>query len=178
MNMPNLASWNSWRAFKFSGVGWYVDCADAAKLEKHASARTRNFFKQKLRRVIFLTPMEFSHGHSTTETHYEGFGRYFQTEREVSADEVELTAARTASTVLRLGEREQTGSVAEASPARRSAWQRQPPKSCARRSQDLHGSCIQDSPRNLLKALPASQISRNDFSFTLSNCMPGMTAAA
>src|SRR5882724_9144448 len=69
MNMPNLASWNSWRAFKFSGVGWYVDCADAAKLEKHASARTRNFFKQKLRRVIFLTPMEFSHGHSTTGTH-------------------------------------------------------------------------------------------------------------
>src|ERR1051325_10393312 len=84
MNMPNLESWNSWRAFKFSGVGWYADCACAAKLEKHASTRIRKVFKQKLRRVIFLTPMEFSRGHSTTETRYEGFGRYFRSEENTS----------------------------------------------------------------------------------------------
>src|SRR5215475_9858299 len=82
------------------------------------------------------------------------------------------------STDERLGEREQTGSVAAASPASNKAWQRQPPKSCERRSQDLQGSCIQDSPRNFWKASLASQISRNGFSFTFSNRRPGMTAAA
>ena len=60
----------------------------------------------------------------------------------------------------RLGEREQTGSVAAGSLARSRAWQRQPPKSRVRRSQDLQGSCIQDSPRNFWKASEFSQISR------------------
>src|SRR5262245_18047517 len=77
-----------------------------------------------------------------------------------------------------MGEREQTGSVAEALPASKRAWQRQPPKSCARRSQDLHGSGIQDSPRNFSNAALDSHISRRDFFFTFSNCNPGMTTAA
>jgi len=102
MNMPNLAY------LEFPGAlsnfrSWLVrDCADCCETGKNTPARGQETsFKQKLRRVIFLTPMEFSHGHSTTETHYEGFGRYFQDRKGISADEVELTAARTASTVLR-----------------------------------------------------------------------------
>src|SRR5882672_3552744 len=88
------------------------------------------------------------------------------------------TDLRIASTFPRSGESVQTGSVAAASPARSKAWQRQPPKSCERRSQDLQGSCIQDSPRNFLKASLCSQISRSDCSFTFSNDNPGMTLAA
>ena len=64
-----------------------------------------------------------------------------------------------ASTLGRLGEREQTGSVAAGSPARSRAWQRQPPKSMVRRSQVLQGSCIQDSPRNFSKVAECCQIS-------------------
>src|SRR5262249_4129443 len=82
------------------------------------------------------------------------------------------------STIERLGESEQTGSVAAGSPASNRAWQRQPPKSCARRSQDLHGSAIQASPRNSWKASLVSQIARSDFSLMFSNRRPGITAAA
>src|SRR5579862_7220254 len=71
----------------------------------------------------------------------------------------ELISVRMASILGRLGERVQTGSVAAASPARSMAWQRHPAKSMVRRSQDLHGSCIQDSPRNFWKASLERQIS-------------------
>src|SRR5260221_13848461 len=89
-----------------------------------------------------------------------------------------LIAARIASTLARVGAREQTGSVAVASPASNMAWQRQPPKSTWRRSQDLQGSCIQSSPRNFWNAGELSQISLSDFSFTFSNWIPGITLAA
>ncbi len=68
-------------------------------------------------------------------------------EGEASPTPTELVAFRMASTLGRCGDSEQTGSVAAASAARRKAWQRQPPKSKARRSQVLQGSCIQASPR-------------------------------
>src|SRR5262249_33448232 len=113
---------------------------------------------------------------STTRCCYAGLGRYIKSIL-TGASEAE-TVRTMESTIERLGEREQTGSVAEASPARRSAWQRQPPKSCVRRSQDLHGSCIQDSPRNFWNASLEFQISRSDSSFTFSKRKPGMTAAA
>src|SRR3984957_11374426 len=90
----------------------------------------------------------------------------------------ELMAVRTASILGRFGERVQTGSVAAASPARSRAWQRQPPKSMVRRSQVLHGACIQDSPRNFWKASLEGQISAMVWSFTLANCRPGMILAA
>src|SRR5207248_10312803 len=83
-----------------------------------------------------------------------------------------------ASTLGRCGASEQTGSVAEASPASNNAWQRHPPKSCARRSQDLQGSCIHSSPRNFWKASEFSQISHTLRVFTFSNFKPGMTVAA
>src|ERR1700739_1706680 len=92
--------------------------------------------------------------------------------------DVSAIAERTASTFARCGETEQTGSVAAAFPASTKAWQRQPPKSTERRSQDLQGSCIQSSPRNLWNASLFRQISARDFSFTFSNCKPGITAAA
>src|SRR5258706_5372415 len=90
----------------------------------------------------------------------------------------DVTDLRIASTVPRSGESEHTGSVAAASRARSIAWQRQPPKSCELRSQDLQGSCIQDSPRNLWNASLWSQMSRRGFSLTFSNRRPGMTLAA
>jgi hypothetical protein len=46
------------------------------------------------------------------------------------------------------GRSSQTGSVALASPVKRKAWQRHPPKSSLRRSQERQGSGIQASPRN------------------------------
>ncbi len=78
-----------------------------------------------------------------------------------------------ASTLGRLGDSEQTGSVAAASPASRRAWQRQPPKSRVRRSQVLQGACIQSSPRNFWNAGEVSQISRRLLSFTLANSQAG-----
>ena len=51
----------------------------------------------------------------------------------------------------RCGESEHTGSVAAASCASRNAWQRQPPKSCSRRSQLRQSSGIQSTPRIFLK---------------------------
>src|SRR5882724_4968647 len=86
--------------------------------------------------------------------------------------------ARIASTLVRVGAREQTGSVAVGSPVSDMAWQRQPPKSRWRRSQDLQGSCIQSSSRNFWNAGEFSQISVSDFSFTFSNWIPGITPAA
>src|SRR4051794_6295726 len=89
-----------------------------------------------------------------------------------------LTLARIVSTFGRLGESEQTGSVAAGSPANNKAWQRQPPKSMERRSQDLQGSCIQSWPRNFWNAAEFSQISRRLCCFTLLNCRPGIIFAA
>ena len=75
--------------------------------------------------------------------------------------------ARIASTMPRCGESEQTGSVAAASCASRKAWQRQPPKSCARRSQVRQRSGIQSSPRNFWNASEFSQISRSERFFDI-----------
>src|SRR5262249_554088 len=94
------------------------------------------------------------------------------------SDEEELTAARMASTLGRLGLSEQTGSVALASFASASAWQRQPPKSCSRRSQDLQGSCLQDCPRDFSKGVEVARDSARLWSLTLANVRPGMTFAA
>src|SRR6267154_2687824 len=111
---------------------------------------------------------------------YVGLGRYSQSA--VLSDEAGwdgvFAACRMASTFARAGAKEQTGSVAEASPASSRAWQRQPPKSCSRRSQVLQGPCIQSSPRNFWKAAEVSQISRRLRSFTLSKCNPGIICAA
>src|SRR5215831_2312241 len=72
-----------------------------------------------------------------------------------------------ASTRGRCGESEQTGSVSPASPAMRNAWQRQPPKSFVFRSHERHGSGIQASPRNRVKASDSFQIHSSDRSRTL-----------
>ena len=70
------------------------------------------------------------------------------------------------------------GSVAEASPVNAKAWQRQPPKSIARRSQLLHGSGIHASPRYAISAFEELQMSASDRSLTLSNVSDVMLVAA
>src|SRR5262245_17418486 len=37
MKRPKRFSWNHWRAFKLSGVGMYVDCADAVEARSAAA---------------------------------------------------------------------------------------------------------------------------------------------
>src|SRR5207249_8721657 len=68
--------------------------------------------------------------------------------------------------------------ISAGSPASKRAWQRQPPKSSSRRSQDLQGSCIQEWPRNFWKAGELDQISASKRSFTFSNGRLGMILAA
>ena len=67
------------------------------------------------------------------------------------------------------GDRWQTGSVARASPVRRKAWQRQPPKSSRCFGQERQGSCIQPVPRNALKAGECRQMSASECSVTDQN---------
>ena len=54
----------------------------------------------------------------------------------------------------------QAGSVRSASPAKARAWQRQPPQSTSRNSQERQGSRIQPVPRKRWKASELSQMSR------------------
>src|ERR1700730_11241123 len=115
-------------------------------------------------------------GISFQEGSQAGLGRYSQSgvvSDGPGADGL-FAASSITSTFARVGAREQTGSVAAASPAMSRAWQRQPPKSSSRRSQVLHGSCIQASPRNFWKAAEVSQISLRPRSFTFSNFIPGI----
>src|ERR1017187_5782291 len=88
-----------------------------------------------------------------------------------------LARSITASTSLRSGASEQTGSVALALPVSSKAWQRQPPKSSWRRSQLRHGSGIQSSPRKRRKAADSSQIQRSGRDWTFSNVSSGITPA-
>ena len=55
----------------------------------------------------------------------------------------------------------QAGSATAASPAKAKAWQRQPPQSISRNSQERQGSRIQSVPRNVWKASEWSQMSRS-----------------
>src|SRR6185437_250203 len=72
----------------------------------------------------------------------------------------------------------QAGSALRASPVRASAWQRQPPQSISRRSQERQGSRIQSVPRKALKAGFECQISASEWSRTLQNSSPGIDSAA
>ena len=65
-----------------------------------------------------------------------------------------------------------------ASPVSAKAWQRQPPKSCSRRGQLAHGSCIQAVPRKALKAGEFAQMSASECSRTYQNSSPGIDSAA
>ena len=78
-------------------------------------------------------------------------------------------ASRAATTTSWCGENRQTGSVAAASPVRRSAWQRQPPQSssCRPSGHERHGSCIQSVPRKRVNASDSCQIQSSEWSPTL-----------
>ena len=88
--------------------------------------------------------------------------------------------SRAATTVSWCGEKRQTGSVAAASPVRRSAWQRQPPKSSSWRpsGHERHGSCIQSVPRKRVNASDSFQIQSSERSRTFGNSRPGIVEAA
>ena len=70
--------------------------------------------------------------------------------------------------------------MAAASPASRSAWQRQPPQSTSWRPSGhvRHGSCIQSVPRKRANASDSLQIHSSGWSRTLANSSPGIVAAA
>jgi hypothetical protein len=76
------------------------------------------------------------------------------------------------------GDLAQAGSVRAASPANARAWQRQPPQSDSRSSQERQGSGIHSVPRNRWKDADFSQMSWRRRSQTLSNASPGIVAAA
>src|SRR5215471_20803017 len=77
------------------------------------------------------------------------------------------------------GDNTQTGSVRPASPVSAKAWQRQPPQSISRRSQERHGSGIQSVPRNRANAREPYQISaRLAASLTLGKSKSGKGSAA
>src|SRR5579871_775567 len=77
------------------------------------------------------------------------------------------------------GDSAQAGSVLPASPDSAKAWQRHPPKSISRNSQDLHGSFIQVVPRYRLKASEFCQIQAIEWlDRTDSNSNPVMLSAA
>ena len=83
--------------------------------------------------------------------------------------------SRAATTVSWCGEKRQTGSVAAASPVRRSAWQRQPPQSSSWRpsGHERHGSCIQPVPRKRVNASDSCQIQSSERSRTFGKVEAG-----
>src|SRR2546422_10635149 len=105
-----------------------------------------------------------------------GAARY--THSLASAAALRSTSATASSTRWRCGDNEHTGSVTPASPAIRNAWQRQPPKSTVLRGQERHGSGIQASPRNLVKASEWCQIHSRACSRTFANLSVVMRPAA
>src|SRR2546427_441723 len=77
----------------------------------------------------------------------------------------------------RYGESEQAGSVTEALPVNKAAWQRQPPKSISRNSQLRHGSGIHSVPRKRLNDSESVQIHRSGFCRTFSNLKDSISPA-
>ena len=76
------------------------------------------------------------------------------------------------------GDSAQTGSARLASPAKRKAWQRQPPQSISRRLQLRQGSTIQSVPRNRLNASERYQMSVSELSRTEGKARSGRVSAA
>src|SRR5437660_8000420 len=84
----------------------------------------------------------------------------------------------TASTLARLGDNVQTGSVFAAFPVINAAWQRQPPKSISRCGQLRHGSGIHSVPRKRVKLSDSRQIQSRSRARTFSKRKSGMAEDA
>src|SRR5579883_838050 len=90
----------------------------------------------------------------------------------------DAASSRAAARSSRSGEKAQAGSTRAASPVSAKAWQRQPPQSISRRSQERHGSGIQAVPRKRLKASEPYQMSARLASLTEGKSKPGRLSAA
>src|SRR5690349_22800376 len=93
-----------------------------------------------------------------------------------SVEPCALSRARSRS--ARSGARAQAGSVRAASPVSAKAWQRHPPQSISRRSQERHGSGIQAVPRKRLNASERYQMSARLSLITEGKMKPGKVSAA